>query len=76
MNCRLHWLNLPSTQNLAALSMEQQQREQIEWERRLELGQQLQEVSHDETALRNLLLPYWGFDHVLSQASMRALLTS
>jgi hypothetical protein len=56
--------------------MEQQQRERIEWKRRLELGQQLQQVSHDETALRNLLLPYWGFDHVLSPASMRALLTS
>jgi hypothetical protein len=76
MNCRLHWLDLPSTQNLDALSVEQQQRERIEWERRLELGQQLQKVSHDETALRELLLPYWGFDHVLSAAAMHALLTS
>ena len=56
--------------------MEQQQREQIEWERRRELGQQLQLVSHDETALRELLMPYWGFDNVLSTATMRALLTS
>jgi hypothetical protein len=56
--------------------VEQQQRERIEWERRLELGQQLQKVSHDETALRELLLPYWGFDHVLSAAALRALLTS
>ena len=75
MNCRLHWLDLPSTQNLDALSMEQQQRERIEWERRRELGQQLQQVSHDDRTLRNLLLPYWGFDHVLTPASMRALLT-
>ena len=45
-------------------------------ERRRELGQQLQQVSHDETALRQLLLPYWGFDHVLSPAAMRALLIS
>jgi hypothetical protein len=76
MNCRLHWLDLPSTQNLDALSIEQQQREQIEWERRRELGQQLQQVSHDDTALRTLLSPYWGFEHVLSPASMQALLTS
>jgi hypothetical protein len=75
MDCRLHWLDIPSTQNLDALSTQQQQRERIEWERRRELGHQLQQVSHDETALRQLLLPYWGFDHVLTPASMRALLT-
>jgi hypothetical protein len=71
---RLHWLDAACDQTLTSLSGQQQDRETVEWNRRLELGQDIRACGDDRDAVRSLLDPYWGFSYGRDPETMARLL--
>ncbi|QEY32435.1 hypothetical protein EVJ50_09605 [Synechococcus sp. RSCCF101] len=74
----LHWLGSDAEQDLSGLTGPQAERERIEWQRRNALSDELAArlAEGDPEPVRQLLEPYWGFDHSRSPAALRGLLRS
>jgi len=76
---RLHWLPLPAQQDLSRLPAEKRDEEAREWAERQRLSEALTArlalpAPAAAAAVRQLLDPYWGFDHGRSPADLRRLL--
>jgi hypothetical protein len=84
-NLRLHWLNHQASQDLSHLKGHQAAKEQLEWQERQRLSNELsallQNGSEGDSAavhadrLRDLLNPYWGFSEHRTPQDMKAILT-
>ena len=77
----LHWIDVPTEQDLSQLPLSQAQQELEEWEERRRLIHKLRAIlmgspANQQEELHNLLEPYWGFNTHLTTKQLRTILRS
>jgi hypothetical protein len=79
LGLHLHWIPVEVEQDLSRLSPAKAREEEAEWSERQRLSADLQRCltlpqPEAAAAVRDLLDPYWGFDHVRGAGALRRLL--